>query len=44
MVQVHVQLQAWPEKVHGYLYASVAIAISNILGVVLYGWSVWRTI
>ena len=42
-MQVHVQLQAWPEKVHGYLYAFATVATSNVLGVILYGWSVWRT-
>lgn len=42
-LQVRAQLQGWPEKVHGYLYPFITIATGNVLGIILYGWSVWRT-
>ena len=44
LMQVRVQLQGWPEKLHGYLYPLLTIASANVLGVVVYGWSVWRTL
>ena len=44
LMQVRAQLQGWPEKLHGYLYPFITIATGNILGIVLYGWSVWRTL
>ena len=44
VLQVHAQLRGWPEKPHAYLYPFVTIATGNILGVILYGWSVWRKV
>ena len=44
LMQVRAQLQGWPEKVHGYLYPFITIAAGIVLGIVLYGWSVWRVI
>ena len=44
LMQVRAQLQGWPEKLHGYLYPFITIATGNVLGIALYGWSVWRTL
>lgn len=44
IAEVRAQLQGWPEKVHGYLYPFITIATGNVLGIALYGWSVWRTL
>ncbi|KAL0053769.1 hypothetical protein WJX82_010502 [Trebouxia sp. C0006] len=44
IAEVRAQLQGWPEKLHGYLYPFITIATGNVLGIALYGWSVWRTL
>ena len=44
LLQVRAQLQGWPEKLHGYLYPFITFVTSTVLGVILYGWSVWRTL
>ncbi|KAL0029574.1 hypothetical protein WJX79_005229 [Trebouxia sp. C0005] len=44
IAEVRAQLQGWPEKVHGYWYPFITIATGNVLGIALYGWSVWRSL
>lgn len=43
-LQVRAQLQGWPDNLHGYIYPFVTIASGVVLGIVLYGWSVWSTL
>lgn len=44
IAEVRAQLQGWPEKLHGYIYPFITISTGVILGIALYGWSVWRTL
>lgn len=41
VVQIYTQFNALPAKFNAYIYILVTIGTGAILGIVIYGWSVW---
>ncbi|KAK9828861.1 hypothetical protein WJX72_002442 [[Myrmecia] bisecta] len=40
-MEIQAHLKAVPESIHGYVYAIGTIITGALLGVILYGWSMW---
>ena len=44
MLQVNTMIKQLPNHIHGYVYTVLTFASASVLGIAIYGWSVWRTL
>ncbi len=44
LVQVNSMIKQLPNHIHGYVYTVLTSGSATVLGIALYGWSVWRTL